>query len=308
MTKWYAFAGAVLGVVSWATVAIASDQAAADAAAAAPAATQEEAVAADAAAPAADAAVAEEGAVPAADAAVAEEGAAPMEEAAVEPAAPAVEEHAAPAATVNNPAEGWNTLWHHVLIDLYVIGGIFALITIAFMVTYTRKRDDQEGDLPPMNLVLSLTWALIPAFIFMADDFYLAANGWKLWIDQRNVPEGALEIKGLAYMYEWEFEFENGAVLSGNESRENPILLPVGAPIVIRSHSDDVVHSLMFPDFRIKEDVMPGRTTFIWFMDSAPGDHLFTCTEYCGVGHSNMWGRVKTVPATEFEAWIAEKA
>lgn len=306
MTKWYAFAGAVLGAVSWVSVAVANEEATA-------AATTETAQVEMAAEEATTDAAQVEMAAEEATAAAAEETAATemaAEEASVahEQAALVAHGEAADHAAPTTPAEGWNVLWYHVLLDLYVIGIVFGAVTLGFMFAYIRKREDQEGDLPAMTLAVSLAWALVPSFIFMADDFYLAANGWKLWIEQRNVPEGAMEIKGLAYMYDWEFEFDNGYVATGNESRENPILLPIGAPISIRSHSEDVVHSLGFPDMRIKEDVMPGRTTFIWFQGTKPGTHTFTCFEYCGVGHSNMWGRVKMVPMAEFEAWIAEQA
>jgi cytochrome c oxidase subunit 2 len=211
---------------------------------------------------------------------------------------------AADAATrgYNNHSEGWNILWHHVLLDLVILGGIFAAITVWFLLAYGRKSPDQEGNGPSLSVGESLAWGMIPAFLFMADDFYLAAQGWKLWNDQRTVPEDAIEVSGLAGMYFWEFTYENGTV------GDQEIVAPVGQPIVIRSTSEDVVHSLFVPDFRIKEDVMPGRVTFIWFAGEEPGDHVFTCAEYCGMGHSNMYGKVRILPQAEFDQWLEENA
>ena len=206
---------------------------------------------------------------------------------------------AAPGGPVDHSAN-WNYLWHHVLLDLYAIGIVFALITIWFMVSYRRRSADQVGDMPHMDISKILGWSLVPAFIFMADDFYLAANGWKLWTEQRTVPEGALEVKGTAMMYNWDFEYENGAVSSLD------LYVPRGVPVVVRSTSDDVVHSFFLADYRIKEDVMPGRVTFVWFLPKE--DSVLTCTEYCGTGHSDMYGMVKVLEPSKFDEWLAENA
>jgi cytochrome c oxidase subunit 2 len=200
-----------------------------------------------------------------------------------------------------DPAEGWNILWHHLLVDIGAIGVVFALVTIAFMALYGRKRDDQEGDLPIMSMGTSLAWVLVPVFLFMADDFYLAANGWKLWNDQRHVPDGSIEVKGSAGKWYWEFTYDNGTTLYNNS-----FFVPKGKPVVVRSDSVDVIHSLFVPDYRIKEDVMPGRITFIWFNPVNEGSHVLTCTEYCGVGHSNMFGKVIVVPEDEYDAGLED--
>jgi len=72
--------------------------------------------------------------------------------------------------------------------------------------------------------------------------------------------------------------------------------------------SRDVVHSFFLPDFKVKEDLMPGRVTYLWFYPKEPGEHLITCAEYCGVIHSSMMGTVIAMPQDEFNKWIeAEK-
>lgn len=201
---------------------------------------------------------------------------------------------------VPNPAEGWDTLWLHLMIDLWVIGIIFAGICIIFMFKYVRRSDDQEGDAPKLSIGNSIAWALVPSLLFLADDFYLAAQGWKLWIDQRTVPENAMEIKLTAHMYDWSFEYENGA------ASETDVVVPQGRPVVFRMTSEDTIHSFWIPDMRIKEDVMPGRVTFIWINPVKEGEHILTCTEYCGVGHSDMFGKLKIVSPEKFEEWSSE--
>jgi cytochrome c oxidase subunit 2 len=69
--------------------------------------------------------------------------------------------------------------------------------------------------------------------------------------------------------------------------------------------SQDLIHSLYVPGFRIKNDVLPGRYSHCWFEASKPGEfHLF-CAEYCGTNHSRMTGSVIVMPPAEFEEWLA---
>lgn len=209
---------------------------------------------------------------------------------------------------INDPAHGWNVLWDHVLIDLTAIAVVFSVVAFYFLFTYTRKSENQEGSMPKMSRGTSLAWAIIPTFIFLADDFFLASNGWKLWNDQRRVPEGALEVKLTGQMYNWDFDYGNGVKNDIDEEGRPIFIVPQGRPVVLRMISEDVIHSFFMPDYRIKEDLMPGRVTYLWFYPKEVGEHVLTCTEYCGVGHSNMWGKVKVVPPAQFEAFLKAKS
>lgn len=194
---------------------------------------------------------------------------------------------------------GWTHLFHEMLIDITVMGIIFAGITIYFLIRYRRRHVGQEGRPPKLSVAAAVGWALIPAFIFMADDLYLAAEGWSLWRDYRTVPENAYEIKLEGAMWSWNFKYPEG-VETVNELR-----VPAGTPILVRMTSRDVIHSFFLPDFKVKEDVMPGRMTYLWFYPKEPGEHLITCAEYCGVIHSSMRGTIIAMPKDEFNKWLA---
>ena len=197
---------------------------------------------------------------------------------------------------------GWTHLFNEMLVDITVIGVIFAAVTIYFLIRYRRRHSGQEGNPPKLSVAAAVGWALIPAFIFMADDLYLAAEGWTLYNDYRTVPENAYEIKLEGAMWSWNFKYPEG-VETINELR-----VPAGTPILVRMTSRDVVHSFFLPDFKVKEDLMPGRVTYLWFYPKEPGEHLITCAEYCGVIHSSMMGTVIAMPQDEFNKWIeAEK-
>lgn len=202
------------------------------------------------------------------------------------------------AAAIADPAEGWHRLFHEVLVDVTIMGIIFAAITIYYMLKYKRKSPGQVGSCKKLSTAQMWGWALIPAFVFMADDFFLAANTWSLWNIYRKPPAGSYEIEVRAEMWSWNFIYPGGA------AAVNELRVPAGKPIVLRMTSSDVVHSLFLSDFKVKEDCMPGRVTYYWFYPKVPGEHVLTCTEYCGAMHSGMYGKVIVMPQTEFDNWL----
>ncbi len=60
--------------------------------------------------------------------------------------------------------------------------------------------------------------------------------------------------------------------------------------------SDDVIHSLYIPAFRLKMDVIPGRYSTTWFEANTPGEYTLFCAEYCGTQHSQMLAKVVVHP------------
>ena len=194
----------------------------------------------------------------------------------------------------------WDELWHEVLVDIYIIGTVFGIAAIYMLIKFKASSPDQVGTAKPLSTANAIGWALIPAAIFMADDFYLAAKGWTVWEHQRTVPENAMEVKVTGYQWYWEFEYEDGTTT-------DELKVPVGTPVVLRMTSEDVIHSFGVPYYRLTEDVMPGRITYIWFNPLEPVKSLVTCREFCGASHSEMYTSVEAVPPAEFEKWLAEQ-
>ena len=205
-------------------------------------------------------------------------------------------------ADIRDPALGWERLWHEVIIDIGVIGVLFALLAAWFIWKYRRRPDRQQGESPHLSAAAVVAWLAIPTFVFMADDFFLAANGWQLWNIYRDVPADRLEIKLESGMYSWDYTYPNGV------QAQNELRVPAGKPVVLRMTSRDTLHSHFIPDFHVKEDSMPGRVTYLWFNPKTPGEHLVTCAEFCGVMHSYMTGKIIALPPAEFDAWYAAEA
>jgi cytochrome c oxidase subunit 2 len=203
---------------------------------------------------------------------------------------------------IENPGDGWDHLWYEVVVDITIIGIIFSLITLYLMFKYRRREPNQEGKPPKLSTAMAVGWAVIPAFIFMADDLYLAAKGWQLWNNYRQVPADRMEIQLESGMYSWDYTYPNGV------QTQNKLVVPAGKPIMLRMTSRDTLHSHYIPDFRVKEDSMPGRVTYLWFYPKEPGEHLVSCAEYCGIMHSYMVGKVIVLPVDKFKQWYDGEA
>jgi len=207
------------------------------------------------------------------------------------------------AGRIRDPASGWNHLWNEVIIDITVIGVVFALVMAWFLFRYRRRPGGPEvGSQPRLSPAAAVGWVVIPVFVFLSDDLFVAANGWSLWNDYRTVPADRLEIALESGMYSWDYTYPNGVRV------QNELRVPAGKPIMLRMTSRDTLHSHWIPDFRVKEDSMPGRVTYMWFYPDKPGEHVITCGAYCGIMHSYMAGKLIVMPPADYQAWLDQEA
>jgi len=199
------------------------------------------------------------------------------------------------------PNESWEHLWHEVILDITIIGIISTVAAVIMLLKYKASSPDEVGTAKELTSVQSIAYALIPAAIFMADDFYLAANGWTVWNEYRRVPENAMEIKVTGYQWYFEFEYPDGTTTED-------LVLPHNQPVVFRMTSEDVIHNLGLPAYRVKEDMMPGRMTYIWINPVKIQETFVQCAEFCGESHSEMTNKLSVVPEAEYELWLAKMA
>jgi cytochrome c oxidase subunit 2 len=126
------------------------------------------------------------------------------------------------------------------------------------------------------------------------------AWGWKVYHDMRVMPENAYEVHVQAKQWAWDFVYKSG------KTSTNEFFVPVGVPVKLVMASDDVLHSFYIPSLRIKQDVVPGRYTTLWFNAQKTGAYQVFCTEYCGAAHSGMMAKMNVVPMADFEKWLLE--
>ena len=179
---------------------------------------------------------------------------------------------------------------------LVVCGGVTLLVFLAIAVFAYKYRakvhpvaEQIEGSLP-----IEIAWSVIPLGIFMV--FFVW--GASIYFAEARPPKDALEIYVVGKQWMWKIEQQNGV-------REiNTLHVPVDRDVRLTMISQDVIHSFGLPDFRIKQDVLPGRYTTEWFRATKTGTYRITCVEYCGTQHSGMIGKVVVMQPAEYEAWL----
>lgn len=196
-------------------------------------------------------------------------------------------------------------------IILVITGVVFVLtefLLIYFLIKY-RKRDGRKAEYIHGSTRAEVIWTAVPFVIVLA----LALMSMGLWErikDPASFPEGAFEIMVEARQFEWaatyagadgEFGTDDDFVLT------NRMNIPANQPVILHLSSTDVIHSFFVPDFRVKQDALPGRTIPIWFEATTPGDYVLGCAELCGIGHYRMRGTITVQSTSDFEGWQQEQ-
>ncbi|PKP39088.1 MAG: cytochrome c oxidase subunit II [Bacteroidetes bacterium HGW-Bacteroidetes-15] len=176
---------------------------------------------------------------------------------------------------------------------VFLVGLTFAMIW--FAIRYNHKRNPKATQIKD-NKFVELTWILIPLIIVLAMFYY----GYVVYKPMRNAPEGAMVVKVTGQMWDWSFEYENGKV-------SYELYLPINKPVKLLLYSPDVIHSFYIPAFRIKEDMVPGKENYMWFIPTAEGSFDVLCAEYCGQRHSFMTTKAIIIPDEKFEVWLKEE-
>lgn len=177
-------------------------------------------------------------------------------------------------------------------ISLFFLIGI-TVTMIVFAVKYHHKKHPKAVQVKD-NMILEVVWTVIPIILVLFMFYY----GYKAFLPQRRIPADAMPIKVISKMWSWSFDYGNGKIVT------DTLVVPLNKPIRLDMVSLDVNHSFYIPAFRIKEDVVPGMTTNMWFIAEKPGFYEILCAEFCGLRHSYMEGRVKVVSEEEYLAWF----
>ncbi len=145
---------------------------------------------------------------------------------------------------------------------------------------------------------IEIAWTVVPLLLFLAMFVWSA----EVYFDKVTVPKNALPIYVVAKQWMWHAEHPGG------EREINELHVPADRPVELLMTSQDVIHSLSVPDFRIKQDVLPGRYTTLWFTANRPGEYRLYCTQLCGASHSHMVGRVVVMEPAAFQGWLSAHA
>lgn len=184
-------------------------------------------------------------------------------------------------------------------LGLVVLTGAVSLLiwlAIFYLAIKYRRRPDNElaqEQEPPAGLEMG--WTIIPTIIFIG---IFIAGAW-VFFRLNRVPSNSIEIYATGRQWMWKFQHPSG------QREINTLHVPVGRPIKITMASEDVIHSLWFPAFRVKMDVLPSRYRTMWFQATKTGRFHIFCAEYCGTLHSGMIGWVEVMEPTAYQKWLA---
>lgn len=182
---------------------------------------------------------------------------------------------------------------------LVAVSGFFAILIFAliavFIVKYRRRDGRAETPSGHGHMLLELVWTVVPLVLTMIMFFW----GAKLFFHIYTIPPGAIDVFVVGKQWMWKFQHPEG------QREINELHVPVGRPVKLTMISEDVIHDLFVPAFRVKRDVLPGRYTAMWFEATQPGKYRLYCAQYCGTEHSLMTGWVHVMDPVDYQNWLS---
>src|SRR5512144_609951 len=194
-----------------------------------------------------------------------------------------------------------DSLWN---LELAVLSFLFALIAVpaaySLIVFRRKKGDTTDAEHMEGNTKLEITWTIFPLFLVMIFAYLGAVN----LAETRRVDPEAMVVKVTARQWSWSFEYPavNGVSVTSDE-----LHLVEGKQILLQMSSLDVIHSFWVPEFRVKQDVVPGRITELRVTPIKIGNYKVRCAELCGAGHYSMEKPVIVSSQADYEAWMAQQ-
>ncbi len=172
---------------------------------------------------------------------------------------------------------------------------LIASLIVYFAYRYRRRSRGEVGHRVTGGFALEVMWTAIPVMLTMVMFFW----GASVYFSMGAPPADTIDIYVVGK--QWMFKFQH----LGGQREIDELHVPTGRAVKLTMTSEDVIHDLYVPAFRIKADIIPGRYTTIWFTPTRPGTYHFFCAQYCGTKHSGMIGQVVVMEPADFQAWLA---
>ncbi len=191
-------------------------------------------------------------------------------------------------------ATDWEQIFWYINVVTATAGFLVYLCIVVFCFAYARG--DRPAARTPRILGstrLEVAWTLVPLFFFLT--FFVW--GVKVYNDQVQTPADAPEYFVVGKQWMWKIQHPDG------QREINELHLPVNATVRMTGTSEDVIHDFGIPAFRSKMDVIPGRYMTVWYHPTQEGTYHIFCDQYCGMGHSQMVGKVHVLSQADYEAW-----
>jgi cytochrome c oxidase subunit 2 len=220
---------------------------------------------------------------------------------------------------------------HAIWLSLVVTGAVFILTNLTLAYLSWRYVDDGKtrAEYWHDSTRLEWSWTIVTALIMVIFLF----KALSLWAEVTGEPPAdsmLIEVTGQQFAWNVRYPGPDGMLGKTDHllaSQENPIgldkadphatddvlllnqlYLPLDRAVRVQIRSMDVIHSFFLPNFRVKQDAVPGMTVQIWFTPKETGDFEIACAEHCGLGHYRMRGQVHVVPAGQFDKALVDAA
>jgi cytochrome c oxidase subunit 2 len=189
-------------------------------------------------------------------------------------------------------------------LEFKIIAFLFSLIVVFMVysiVVFRRKRGDETDSVHMEgNRQLEMLWTVAPLITVL----YLAYLGGSSLAETMRADPHAMEIKVIGQQWSWRFEYPDTGIISTD------LMLAVNQQVLLRLSSNDVIHSFWVPEFRVKQDALPGGQEFERQLRITPtriGEYKVRCAELCGLQHAYMLAPVKVVSQADFDTWVAQQ-
>ncbi len=182
---------------------------------------------------------------------------------------------------------------HFVVIGISFVGSMAVMATLLiFLYRFRSGRGRHEAELGvPRRIEFGVAGFILSLFLA----FWFV--GYRQYLTLARAPEGTEAVYGTAKQWMWKFSYPDGRITVGF------VVVPQGEATKLALTSRDVIHSFYVPAFRLKQDVLPGRFTALWFKADRAGTYQAMCAEYCGTSHSAMWADVVVLSKGDYAAW-----
>jgi cytochrome c oxidase subunit 2 len=150
-------------------------------------------------------------------------------------------------------------------------------------------------------------WTVIPALILVVLTF-LSVPAWSK-IKMAAPPPSDFVVQVTAKQFNWQIVYPGADGKFGTADDKtllDEMHVPVNKIVHVNLRSQDVIHSFFVPQFRMKQDAVPGREIVQWFEATKPGKYELPCAELCGFGHSGMKGWIYVHTPADYTKWAAE--
>ena len=196
---------------------------------------------------------------------------------------------------------------------ILIITGIALVVVEVGLVTFVikyRARPGRKAFYTHGSTRAEVIWTAIPAVTMVALGL-ISNHYWVLIKDKKSIPPNAHQLGVHAKQFEWQVTYpgpDEKLGTSDDFTVRNQLHVIVNEPTAVDLTAEDVIHSFFVPEWRLKQDAVPGMHIMAWFQPTKTGEYEIGCAELCGMGHYRMRARVFVHTPEEYKAWVAQQA